>query len=507
MTGGTTQNLKDRVARLEAILGGPEEEGSSSTLFERVKEAQRDVETMQQSLGELSSKLLQRVGEQLDEQAELHVHRNGKLLEQIEALQDEMKAFSARYEAELGVIKKAISGTPSGGEVPRKLRVPEPLPFTGVRSAKELENFLWDMEQYFKAAHIPENERVNITSMYLSGDAKLWWRTRLEDAANAGKPSIETWKELQKELRDQFLPCNTAWVARDALKKLRHTTSVREYVKQFSSLMLDIKDMSEADKLYNFMSGLQVWAQLELRRQGVRDVATAIAAADGLVDFHQERGEGEKEPKAKSKFRDNGKRKQGEEANAVSKGKPNDAEKLSKGKRDFGCFICGGPHRARDCPKKEQVNALRIRDDQEEDAVAGVAARVNPLQVQLGALQLVPQAGMVPPSCVQVVDAPQVKGTGRKWKLTSKMKVREQEEKKLRWLQRPNDTVAKVQPKHEKLGDQGEGHPSENFVQPEAMMELPQLASGKDRVKAPESSPTQSTRASTSSSGGGLSRP
>jgi hypothetical protein len=96
---------------------------------------------------------------------------------------------------------------------------------------------------------------------------------------------VLSWEALRKELNDQFHPCNTAWVARDSFRKLKHTTSVREYVKQFSSLMLDINDMSEADKLYNFMIGLQMWAQLELRRKGVRDLPTATAAADTLVDF------------------------------------------------------------------------------------------------------------------------------------------------------------------------------------------------------------------------------
>ena len=66
-----------------------------------------------------------------------------------------------------------------------------------------------------------------------------------------------TRETLKKELKDQFLPTNMAWVAREALKKLRHTGSVRQYVKEFSSLMLDIKNMSEEDKLFNFMSGLQ----------------------------------------------------------------------------------------------------------------------------------------------------------------------------------------------------------------------------------------------------------
>ena len=107
----------------------------------------------------------------------------------------------------------------------------------------------------------------------------------MEDNAEFGRPQITTWETLKKELKDQFLPTNTAWVAREALKRLRHTGSVREYVKEFSSLMLDIKNMSEEDKLFNFMSGLQGWAQTEFRRQGVRDLPVAMAAANCLVDY------------------------------------------------------------------------------------------------------------------------------------------------------------------------------------------------------------------------------
>ena len=44
---------------------------------------------------------------------------------------------------------------------------------------------------------------------------------------------------------------------RDSLKKLKQTGIVREYIKIFSSLMLDIKNISKEDKLFNFMFGLQ----------------------------------------------------------------------------------------------------------------------------------------------------------------------------------------------------------------------------------------------------------
>ena len=200
---------------------------------------------------------------------------------------DDFKETLQSYGKDIAILKKAVlQGFASGPEASSsKVRVPEPKGFNDNRNAKELENFLWDIEQFFKAAHVPDGEKVSITSMYLTGDAKLWWRTRVEDDAESGRPQITTWETLKKELKDQFLPTNTAWVAKETLKRLRHTGSVREYVKEFSSLMLDIKNMSEEDKLFNFMSGLQGWAQTELRRQGIRDLPTTMVAADCLVDY------------------------------------------------------------------------------------------------------------------------------------------------------------------------------------------------------------------------------
>ena len=35
---------------------------------------------------------------------------------------------------------------------------------------------------------MPDEEMVSITNMYLSGDAKLWWCTRMGDDAESGRP-------------------------------------------------------------------------------------------------------------------------------------------------------------------------------------------------------------------------------------------------------------------------------------------------------------------------------
>ncbi|KAL0311788.1 UNVERIFIED_CONTAM: RNA-directed DNA polymerase [Sesamum radiatum] len=63
---------------------------------------------------------------------------------------------------------------------------------------------------------------------------------------------------------------------------------MQDYVKSFSALMLDIRDMSEKDKLFTFMEGLKPWARIELQRQRVTDLGSAMTAAERLTDFASE---------------------------------------------------------------------------------------------------------------------------------------------------------------------------------------------------------------------------
>ncbi|KAK9157813.1 hypothetical protein Scep_004387 [Stephania cephalantha] len=104
--------------------------------------------------------------------------------------------------------------------------------------------------------------------------------------------------------------------------------------------------MSEEDKLFNFTAGLQGWAQSELRRQGVKDLQSAIAVADSLVDYKISGASFEsKEKKYKEKDRADRSRKEEESSSKVDA-----SAKASKGKR--GSFICDGPHLAKDCQKE-----------------------------------------------------------------------------------------------------------------------------------------------------------
>ena len=47
-------------------------------------------------------------------------------------------------------------------------------------------------------------------------------------------------------------------------------------------------------------------------------------------------------------------------------------------KPNFTCFICDGQHFARECPKREKLNAIRVGDSDEDE---GVVMHVNPMRV------------------------------------------------------------------------------------------------------------------------------
>ena len=139
-----------------------------------------------------------------------------------------------------------------------------------------------------------EATKVRTTTLYLIDTATLWWRQRFADIERRTS-TIDTWDAFKREIKRQFYPEDVAYLAR---KSLKHTGSIREYVKEFSTLMLKIPNIAEEELLFNFMDNLQSWAEQELRRRGVQDLATAMAVAESLVDYR--RGDSSK-PKPPSK--------------------------------------------------------------------------------------------------------------------------------------------------------------------------------------------------------------
>ncbi|RVW26539.1 hypothetical protein CK203_103814 [Vitis vinifera] len=104
------------------------------------------------------------------------------------------------------------------------------------------------VERYFKAiALTDEATKVRTTTLYLTDTATLWWHRRFADMEK-GICTIETWEDFRREIKRQFYP-------------------------------------EDEELLFNFMDNLQGWAEQELRRRGVQDLATAMAIAESLADY------------------------------------------------------------------------------------------------------------------------------------------------------------------------------------------------------------------------------
>nr|CAN72338.1 hypothetical protein VITISV_038599 [Vitis vinifera] len=203
----------------------------------------------------------------------------------IEALATRMESRDQEFRQELAMYKVAVSARFMATHEASRVEVPKPHGFSGKRDAKELDNFLWHMERYFEAITLTdEATKLRTATLYLTDTATLWWRQRFADMEK-GICTIETWEDFKREIKRQFYPEDVAYLARKNMRRLKHTSSIRDYVKKFSSLMLEIPNMTEKELLFNFMDNLQGWAEQELRCRGVQDLATTMAIAESLTDY------------------------------------------------------------------------------------------------------------------------------------------------------------------------------------------------------------------------------
>ncbi|GKE72870.1 putative retrotransposon gag domain, aspartic peptidase domain protein, partial [Tanacetum coccineum] len=104
----------------------------------------------------------------------------------------------------------------------------------GDEEARAVDDYLWEMEQYL--------EGVNVR----------------------GTATIDTWAEFMADFKKQLYPDNAKNEAKSQLRKLKQSETIREYIKEFTTLVLEILELSDQDSLFYFLDGLQGWAKTEL---------------------------------------------------------------------------------------------------------------------------------------------------------------------------------------------------------------------------------------------------
>ena len=228
-----------------------------------------------------------------------------------------------------------------------------------------------------------EAQKVSNASFSLKDIALVWWRRRCDDVKRGSAP-ITTWDEFKKELKKQFYPKDAEYEARAKLRRLQHEDGrIREYVKEFQELLLEIPNMGEQDALFCFLDGLRGWARMELERRGVQDLASAIAAAESLIELKRDssKGRNKKAPEDSDseEDRDHSPKKHRPPLQHKSNGKKEEAPKK------YTCFLCNGPHRVYECPKRGKLAALVMDEErQEEEGRIASMSLLSAIQTKVG---------------------------------------------------------------------------------------------------------------------------
>uniref|UniRef100_A0A803MYN9 Retrotransposon gag domain-containing protein n=1 Tax=Chenopodium quinoa TaxID=63459 RepID=A0A803MYN9_CHEQI len=346
--GYTPEALIQAVQKLEKRVNKVDErsakaEVAACDMTDSVGKVENEVITLKGQLGELDNLLevvsldAQSLADQslADQAFEKMMGEMAKMREEFTGELLALKKENELLKEELALLKRTTVAGGATIQVGPKVEIPKPPKYHGRRDAREIDNFLWSMERYFEAVHLEEDaSKINAATMYLGDDAILWWRRREQDI-KSGSCSIRTWDQFKEDFKKQFRPHDAAKVSMMKLRELKHSSTIKEYIKQFTTLVLEVDDLPKAAQLIYFIGGLQRWAQQEEGRSndskgkggGAKPTDRSSTSSNKTV----------KKDKAK-----------GSSPSSSSSDKPNNR----------GCYLCGGPHWARDFPGRQKLSAI-----------------------------------------------------------------------------------------------------------------------------------------------------
>ncbi|MFQ6635420.1 hypothetical protein Gotur_012083 [Gossypium turneri] len=170
-------DVKERVGKLkESMKDVKESDNALRESIDDLREQPRDFVTMCLTSNRDSAQEL------LDSQRKKLTERKDALETMVIALKEETMATTMvvstrieELEGELALYRATVGKRVSSAALSSE-DVPKSKEFMGTRSACDVDNFLWRMENYFRAKGIMDGAvKVNIASMFLTDIAFLWW--------------------------------------------------------------------------------------------------------------------------------------------------------------------------------------------------------------------------------------------------------------------------------------------------------------------------------------------
>jgi hypothetical protein len=143
--------------------------------------------------------------------------------------------------------------------------------------------WLAKMEDYIHAAKVERHSAVELAQSYLKGYVVTWWRiVRQKDGNNHGY----IWEFFKDRVETKFVPRNFDYISRWKLRDLVNATNenLKQYVKIYSELMLEIRHMHELDHACQFVMRLSTYAKRKLKENWPPSLSKAITKVEGFSD-------------------------------------------------------------------------------------------------------------------------------------------------------------------------------------------------------------------------------
>jgi hypothetical protein len=137
-----------------------------------------------------------------------------------------------------------------GASKDARFQLAKPENFDGARDQKVVDAWLVEMEDYLHAAKVGRHSAVELAQSYLKGYVATWWRTvKQEEGKNHGY----IWEFFKDCVETEFVPRNSDYILRCKLRDLVNATNenLKQYVRAYSELMLEIRHMHEWDRCVN----------------------------------------------------------------------------------------------------------------------------------------------------------------------------------------------------------------------------------------------------------------
>jgi hypothetical protein len=174
-----------------------------------------------------------------------------------------------------------VAALKGGASKDARFQPAKPRNFDGAHDRKVVHVWLAKMEDYLHAAKVGQHSAMELTQSYLKGYAATWWRTvKQEEGNNHGY----TWEFFKERVETEFVPRNSNYISRCKLRDLVNATNenLKEYVRAYSELMLEIWHMHELDRVCQFVMGLPTWAKRKLDENWPSSLSEAIMKVEGF---------------------------------------------------------------------------------------------------------------------------------------------------------------------------------------------------------------------------------